>query len=121
MAAYQCRAEFALRPAWRRFQNGLIDQGTLFAAFAAWTRDKARPLADHLVDRRELDASGRAVIEALADLHVEKHGDALKSLAGLDAGRSTRESLASLGDPELSGTLTHIGSAAKPGRGRPRF
>ena len=24
-------------------QNGLIDQGTLVAAFQAWTRDKARP------------------------------------------------------------------------------
>ena len=31
-------------------QNGLIDQGALFAAFAAWTRDKGRSLADHLVD-----------------------------------------------------------------------
>ena len=29
-------------------QNGLIDQGQLVAAFQAWTRDKARPLADHL-------------------------------------------------------------------------
>jgi hypothetical protein len=29
-------------------QNGLIDQGALFGAFAAWTRNKARPLADHL-------------------------------------------------------------------------
>ena len=30
-------------------QNGLIDQGQLVAAFQAWTRDKARPLAEHLV------------------------------------------------------------------------
>ncbi len=33
-------------------QNGLIDQEALFAAFAAWTRDRARSLADHLVDAR---------------------------------------------------------------------
>ena len=33
-------------------QNGLIDQGQLVAAFQAWTRDKARPLADHLVGPR---------------------------------------------------------------------
>ena len=39
------------------FQNGLIDQGQLVAAFQAWTRDKARPLADHLVARGDLDAS----------------------------------------------------------------
>ena len=30
-------------------QNGLIDQVKLVAAFQAWTLDKARPLADHLV------------------------------------------------------------------------
>jgi hypothetical protein len=28
-------------------QNGLIDQGALVATFQAWTRDKARSLADH--------------------------------------------------------------------------
>jgi hypothetical protein len=36
-------------------QTGLIDQGALFAAFAAWTRDKARSLADHLVEQGHLD------------------------------------------------------------------
>ena len=41
-------------------QNGLIDQGQLVAAFQAWTRDRSRPLADHLADRGDLDAdSGR--------------------------------------------------------------
>ena len=42
-------------------QNGLIDQGQLVAAFQAWTRDKARSLADHLVARGDLDrrAAGR--------------------------------------------------------------
>jgi hypothetical protein len=28
-------------------QYGLIDQGALFAAFAAWTRDKGRLLSRH--------------------------------------------------------------------------
>ena len=42
-------------------QNGLIDQVQLVAAFQAWTRDKARPLADHLVARGDLDAEQRAV------------------------------------------------------------
>ena len=40
-------------------QNGLIDQGQLVAAFQAWTRDKGRPLAEHLVDRGDLDADER--------------------------------------------------------------
>ena len=32
-------------------QNGLIDQAKLVAAFQAWTLEKARPLAQHLVAR----------------------------------------------------------------------
>jgi len=30
-------------------QNGLIEQGALFAAFATWTRDKSQLLADYLI------------------------------------------------------------------------
>src|SRR6185369_7328267 len=41
-------------------QVGLIDQGQLVAAFQAWTRDKGRPLADHLVSRGGLAAEQRA-------------------------------------------------------------
>jgi len=48
-------------------QTGLIDQGALFAAFAAWARDKARPLADHLGDRGGLDTDGRAAVGQLQE------------------------------------------------------
>ena len=49
-------------------------------------------------------------------LHIKLHGgDAEKSLAAIPASRSTRERLAALGDPELTGKLT--GSA--PTRPRP--
>ena len=93
-------------------QNGLIDQGALFAAFAAWTRDKGRPLADHLVDLGHLDAARRAAVEAIAALHVQAlGGDAEKSLAVLAVGRSTRESLARAGGPDVEATLGHVGSA----------
>jgi WD40 repeat protein/serine/threonine protein kinase len=91
-------------------QNGLINQGQLVAASQAWTLDKAQSLADYLVARRDLDAAQRAAIEALAALHIEKHGgDAEKSLAAIPAGRSTRESLAQIGDPDIDGTLAHFG------------
>ena len=36
-------------------QNGLIDQDQLINAFRAWTRDKARAMADHLAARGDLD------------------------------------------------------------------
>ena len=95
-------------------QNGLIDQVQLVAAFQAWTRDKARPLAEHLAARGDLAADQRAGVEAMVGLHLKKHGgDAAKSLAALPAGPSTRESLAALGDSALKQTLTLVGSASE--------
>ena len=92
-------------------QNGLIDQGQLVAAFQAWTLDKARSLADHLVGRGDLDPDQRAGVEAMVGLHLKKHGgDSEKSLAAIPAGRSTRESLAKLGDPDIEATLGHVDS-----------
>jgi serine/threonine protein kinase/tetratricopeptide (TPR) repeat protein len=92
-------------------QTGLIQQAQLVAAFHAWTCDKARPLADHLVALGHLDPAQRAAIEALTAVHVEKHdGDPEKSLASLAAGRSTREQLAALGDPQVEASLAHVAS-----------
>jgi serine/threonine-protein kinase len=94
-------------------QNGLIDQVQLVAAFQAWTRDKARPLADHLVSRGDLDPDDRSAVEALVARHLKKHGgDVGRSLAAVPAGRSTRESLAGIADPDVGGTLAHLGSAS---------
>jgi eukaryotic-like serine/threonine-protein kinase len=93
-------------------QNGLIDQGALFEAFAAWARDKARPLADHLCDLGHLDAPRRAAVEAIAGLHVQTlGGDPAQSLAVLDVARSTRETLALAGGPGVEATIGHVGTA----------
>jgi hypothetical protein len=76
-------------------QNGLVDQVQLVARVQAWTRDKSRPLAAHLVARGDIDKAQRAVVEALTDLHVRKHGGRTEeSLAAFTGGRATRESLA---------------------------
>jgi len=91
-------------------QNGLIDQGQLVAAFQAWTRDKAQPMADHLVTRGDLDDDDRVAVEALVARHLKKHGgDPDQSLAALNAGRSTRESLARVGDADIEASLAHLG------------
>jgi hypothetical protein len=67
-------------------QNGLIDQDQLVAAFRAWTRDRAQPLAEHLAARGDLDQG--TGIEAMVGLHLKKHGGgAGKSLAAIPAGR----------------------------------
>jgi hypothetical protein len=92
-------------------QLGLIDQSQLVAAFQAWVRDKTRSLADHLGDRGGPDAAGRVAVEAIVALHIKTHGgDAEKSLAAIGAGRSTRESLARIGDPEIDATMAHVES-----------
>ncbi|HKI16737.1 MAG TPA: serine/threonine-protein kinase, partial [Isosphaeraceae bacterium] len=97
-------------------QVGLIDQAQLVAAFQAWVRDKARPLADHLAARGGLGADGRAAVEAMVALHVKKHaGDVEKGLASIPASLATRERLAALGDPEITATISHIcGGSAHP-------
>jgi serine/threonine protein kinase/tetratricopeptide (TPR) repeat protein len=89
-------------------QNGLIDQVHLVAAFQAWTLDKARGLADHLVAHGDLDSEQCALLEALVAQHLKKHGDAEKSLAAIPAGRSTRESLARLGEPDLGALIAQL-------------
>jgi serine/threonine-protein kinase len=92
-------------------QNGLINQAQLVAAFQAWTLDRARALADHFIALGHLNEVQRAVVEAMADLHVAKHGDIERSLATVSAGRSTRESLAQIGDAQIHATLARLGSA----------
>jgi eukaryotic-like serine/threonine-protein kinase len=94
-------------------QNGLINQVQLVAAFQAWTLDKALALADHLVGRGDLDVDDRSAVDALVARHIKKHGgDVQRSLASIPAGRSTRESLARLGDLDIEGTLNCLGSVA---------
>src|SRR6516162_8325856 len=93
-------------------QTGLIDHTALMAAFHAWTRDKARSLADHLVALGHVDAARRAAVEALAALHVEANGgDVEKSLAAVPVGRSARESLARLADAGVAASLGHVATA----------
>jgi len=95
-------------------QNGLIDPVQLVAAFQAWTRDRSRSLAAHLEARGDLTSAKRVLLDALAEVHLEAHGGKVEeSLAAVAAGKSTRESLARLGDPEIEASIGHIGSAAQ--------
>jgi len=92
-------------------QTGLIEQDQLVTAFRAWTRDKSRSIADLLVGRGDLDLDQCEGIEGMVALHLKKHGgDIEKSLAAVPAGRSTREELAGLGDPDIGATLGHVAS-----------
>jgi eukaryotic-like serine/threonine-protein kinase len=78
-------------------QNGLISQAQLLAAFQAWMLDRSRRLADHLAACGDLDDEDRVAVEAPAARRIKKHGgDPAQSLAAINAGGSTRESLARL-------------------------
>jgi hypothetical protein len=87
-------------------QNGLINQGQLVAAFQAWTLDKTRGLAEHLVARGDLDDEQRAGVEAMVALHLKKHGGEVeRSLAAVPAGPSTRQGLEGIEDPDFAANL----------------
>jgi tetratricopeptide (TPR) repeat protein/tRNA A-37 threonylcarbamoyl transferase component Bud32 len=93
-------------------QNGLVDQGQLVAAFQAWSLNKSLPIAEHLVRRRDLDHDDRLAVQALVARHIKKYGGADQSLAALPLRKSTRDSLAALGDPDLAATIGHAPVAA---------
>jgi eukaryotic-like serine/threonine-protein kinase len=102
-------------------QNGVINQEQLALAFQAWTNDKSKNLADHLERGGDLTVSKRALLEALVGSHLEFHGGEIeKSLAAVSIGKSTRESMARIGDPDVDATLSllspHSDEQADPDR-----
>src|SRR5262249_31883877 len=67
-------------------QNNFINRDDLLGAFAAWVADKARPLAQLLVDRQALDEARRVLLEALVSEHLKQHGgDPEASLAAVSS------------------------------------
>ncbi len=90
-------------------QIGLIQQAQLVAAFHAWTCNKSRSLADHLLDLGDLDADDRGAVEALVARHLKRHGGGVEqSLAAVPASRAVRASLAALGEPEIEAPLARV-------------
>src|SRR5262249_10268876 len=74
------------------------------------TRDKGRPLADHLASLGHLGADERAAVEAMVALHDRRYGEVERSLAAIPVGRSTREGPARLGASDIEGALPHLRS-----------
>ncbi len=93
-------------------QNGLIDQDQLLNAFRAWSHDRSRSLAQHLIARGDFNSGQCAGTEAMVVLHLQKHGgDTQQSLAAIPAARATRENLFRLGDADIEMSLARAGPA----------
>jgi eukaryotic-like serine/threonine-protein kinase len=92
-------------------QNGMIDQEQILAAYEDWNVDKSRTLADHIVARGELESDDRAVIEALVERHLKRHGgDAEQSVAALIVGRANLEQLAQYEEFTVGTTVSYFAS-----------
>ena len=99
-------------------QVGLIDQAQLVAAFQAWARDKSRSLADHLC-RRGVAWTPKAGPRSRRWWPCTSRSTAAtpsKAWPRFRPVRATRERLAGLGDPELTGTVTRLVAQARPSR-----
>jgi tRNA A-37 threonylcarbamoyl transferase component Bud32 len=96
-------------------QNGMVTRDELVAAFAVWNGG-GRPMSDLLANQARLGQDERALLAALVENHLKRHGgDLERSFAALQLNRSTRESLVAAGGPAVEATLSHVGSG--PGSG----
>jgi hypothetical protein len=86
-------------------QTGLIQQAQLVAAFHAWTCDKSRSLADHLVDRARFGCvlackgavdAGRIVTRPGEPPAIAHHSGTLNTVSP----KSTRRKVQKLGSPK---------------------
>ena len=90
-------------------QNNFIGRDDFVAAFAAWTGDKSRPLAQILVDRGALDATRRSLLNALVAEHLKQHDDnPAASLGAVSLVGPVREDLERLGDADRQASVTTI-------------
>jgi serine/threonine-protein kinase len=99
-------------------QMDFIGRDQLIAAMHAWVLDKATPLGDLLQGQGALAEDERAILDALVEKHLRKHGgDPERSLAAVVSGGvagSVHAELQGLADPDLDASLAHIGAAATP-------
>jgi eukaryotic-like serine/threonine-protein kinase len=93
-------------------QTGMIEHPALLSACHAWTLAKDRSIAGLLLQQGALTEPRRALLEGLVGEHMVIHGgDVRKSLSAVAAGKSTRESLASLADADVDATLAYVAAA----------
>jgi formylglycine-generating enzyme required for sulfatase activity/tRNA A-37 threonylcarbamoyl transferase component Bud32 len=93
-------------------QMDFICRDALIAAMNAWVLDKAKPLGQVLCEQGKLAADEHALLVALVQKHLEKHGnDPERSLAAVSSIRSVRQDLQEIADPDVQASLVHVSAA----------
>src|SRR4051794_30486844 len=104
-------------------QMDFIARDALVDGMNAWVLDKHKPLGRVLRERGALADDEHAVLEALLEKHLRKHGgDPGRSLAAVGVAGTTRDDLRALLDPDLEATLARVAAdgAATHGEGDPQ-
>jgi serine/threonine protein kinase len=96
-------------------QMDFITRDGLIAAMQAWVFDKAKPLAELLVERGDLLPGRRDLLEALVEEHLAAHRDDVQaSLAAASPPASVARDLRALGDADLDASLAAAGPDPTP-------
>jgi serine/threonine-protein kinase len=90
-------------------QMDFIDRDQLVSAMNAWVLAKDKSLGQVLVEVCALRPDQQAALEALVNLHVERHeGDIERSLAALAVSTPLRQELDSVADGEVHASLSRL-------------
>lgn len=96
-------------------QMDFINRDQLVSAMNAWVLDKEKPLGEILVAQNALSADEHALLHALVQKHLQRHGhDLQKSLAAVSSLGSARNALQEIADPEVQASLVRVAVAGAP-------
>src|SRR5262245_63564918 len=96
-------------------QLDFISRDQLVTAMHAWVLAKHRGLGDILVEQHALGTDEQALLVALTEKHLQKHGaDPEKSLAALGPLGSARQALEQVADADVQASLAHVSAVCTP-------
>jgi formylglycine-generating enzyme required for sulfatase activity/tRNA A-37 threonylcarbamoyl transferase component Bud32 len=94
-------------------QMDFVQRDALITAMNAWALDKDKPLGRILVEQRALTEEEYALLDALVQKHLHKHGDdPQRSLAALSSLESARRHLEEVADADVQASLAHLSATS---------
>jgi serine/threonine-protein kinase len=98
-------------------QMDFVSRDALITAMNAWILAKDRPLGQVLVDQKALGQDEHALLDALVQKHLQRHGnDPEKSLAAVSSLGSVRDDLRQIADPDVGASLARVPAPAPADR-----